>query len=72
MKSGKLTYRLLFSTLIALLDGVIAASPTFGSLPNCANCLGLRICCDILMMSLHFFGVSSTFPAKNRQHEAVT
>lgn len=45
---------------------------TLGSSPNCANCTSFRRLRAVLMISLHFFGVSSTLPAKKRQQAPVT
>ncbi len=45
---------------------------TLGSSPNCANWMSLSRLRAVLMMSLHFFGVSSTLPARKRQHPPVT
>lgn len=45
---------------------------TLGSSPNWANCTSFSKLRAVLMMSLHFLGVSSTFPARKRQHAPVT
>lgn len=45
---------------------------TLGSSPKARNASGLSKFCTVLMMSLHFLGVSSTFPARNRQQEPIT
>ncbi len=46
--------------------------PTLGSSPNNAQCFSDIKLFVILMMSLHFLGVSSTLPARNKQQAAVT
>lgn len=51
---------------------VMIGLQTFGSSPNCANCTSLSRLRAVLMMSLHFLGVSSTLPAKKRQQAPVT
>lgn len=45
---------------------------TFGSSPNWPNCTSFNKLRAVLMISLHFFGVSSTFPARKRQQAPVT
>lgn len=45
---------------------------TFGSSPNCPNCTSFSKLRAVLIMSLHFLGVSSTFPARKRQQAPVT
>lgn len=45
---------------------------TLGSSPNWANCTSLSKLRAVLMMSLHFLGVSSTLPARKRQQAPVT
>jgi len=45
---------------------------TLGSSPKCANWASVSIERNVLIMSLHFFGVSSTLPARNKQQAAVT
>lgn len=45
---------------------------TFGSSPNWANWTSFNKLRAVLMMSLHFLGVSSTFPARKRQQAPVT
>ena len=45
---------------------------TLGSSPNVKNFWSVRRLRAVLIISLHFFGVSSTFPAKNKQQQAVT
>ena len=45
---------------------------TLGSSPKTANWASVSIDRVVFIRSLHFFGVSSVFPAKNKQHAAVT
>jgi hypothetical protein len=45
---------------------------TLGSSPNVKNFWSVSKLRAVLIISLHFFGVSSTFPAKNKQQQAVT
>ena len=45
---------------------------SLGSTPNVANWVSLVRVRTVLMRSLHFFGVSSALPARNRQHVATT
>jgi len=45
---------------------------TLGSSPNVTNFCSDTKVLAVLMISLHFFGVSSTLPAKSKQQQAVT
>lgn len=53
-----------------ILSKVMTSS--LGSLPNSAQVTSSMLAFAIFMMSRHFFGVSSTFPARKRQQHAVT
>lgn len=45
---------------------------TFGSNPRVSYLSSGNSALAILIMSLHFFGVSSTLPARNKQQHAVS
>lgn len=45
---------------------------TLGFSPNNRKCWSDSIFLATVIMSRHFFGVSSTFPARNKQAQAVT
>ena len=45
---------------------------TFGSSPKTSNWPSVKILLAVLIISRHFFGVSSTFPARNKQAALVT
>lgn len=49
-----------------------AGVTTLGSSPNVKNFWSVSRLRAVLIISLHFFGVSSTLPAKNKQQQAVT